>query len=153
MPTSKLITTITIGETSKDPRCNDIYEMHLMTGWTKRFKVDSDSLYSGFDKSQVGKIQVVLSGKNSLDFIWSQPTTYSGRAMTQLCVAVYTNRIGTAYCNATNCVGNAGFFTCQGHGYIEAWNEIDFVQNFAFQKGREVDPYTCRYPLGQVPGN
>ena len=153
VPTSKLITTMTIGETSKDPRCNDLYENYLMTGWTKRFKVDPESLWDGSDKSSFGRIQVVSSGKNYLDFAWSQPSTYIGTAMTQLCVAVYTNSIGTAYNNSTNCFRvNENFFHCQGPGYIEAWDEIDFVQNFAFQKGREVDPYTCRYPLGQVPG-
>ena len=152
IPTSKLITTITIGETSQDPFCNDIYENHIMTGWTKRFKVNPESLYDGFDKSRVGRIQIFSSGKNYLDFIWTQPSTYSGSAMTQLCVQVNTMRIGSAYNNSTTCFGNANVFTCQGPGWIPAEIEIDYVQNFAFQKGREVDPYTCRYPLGQVPG-
>ena len=153
VPTSKLITTITIGETSQDPRCNDIYENYLMTGWTKKLKLDPETLRMVGEKSWVGRIQVLPSAKNSLDFVWTQPSFHAGEGMTHLCVAVFTNRIGSAYSNSTSCVGNAGFFTCQGPGYIESWNEIDFVQSFAFQKGREVDPDLCRFPLGQAPGS
>lgn len=152
VPTSKLITTVSIGETSQDPRCNDSYQTYLMTGWTKRFKADQENWYSGFDKTSIGNFKVLSSGKNTLNFVWKQSTQFSGFAMTQLCVAVFTNRIGTAYSNSINCIGNTNSLSCQGPGYIEAWNEIDFVQNFAFQRGREVDPYTCRFPLGQVPG-
>lgn len=152
VPTSKLITRLTIGDISKDPRCNGRFENYLMTGWTKRFKADPESFYYDFDKSSYGRIKVLSSQKDSLDFIWTQASEYVGKAMTQLCVAVSTNQIGTSYNNTINCVGNFGSFACQGPGYIEAWNEIDFVQNFAFQKGREVDAWTCRYPLGQVPG-
>lgn len=151
VPTSKIRTKITIGEASEDARCNHGWENYLMTGWTKKFKLDPDTLLTLDDRTWVGKIQVVSSGKNFLNFIWTQPSFDAGNAMTQLCVAAISDRLGTFYDNSTTCFGQNGFINCQGPGWIPSEDEIDFVQNFAFQKVREFDSRICRYPLGQIP--
>ncbi len=145
IPTAKTITTLSIGEGYSDGTCSNPYETYLMTGWNKKFKRDSWN-YT-VDKTWLGKLTITDSDKTSLSFEWTQATLHGNSAVTENCVSVKTDGPATFYKSQTTCIGTSGILTCDGPGWVNGTTELDFLTNFAFAPGRELDSFSCRYPM------